>query len=254
MIKVVVLGAGNVGTHLCNVFEKSDKVLLLQNYNRKGQPVLNSNVPVTSKLSNIASAEVYVVTYNDNALLEEASTLKELNGLVVHTSGATPMDVFNKLDHYGVFYPLQSFTKSVAVDFSEIPIAVEANSKQSETVLSQLARSISTEVYQINSKQRNALHVAAVFVNNFSNFMFTQAHNVCSDFGIDFRILKPLITETITKIETSNPKDVQTGPAIRNDSKTIERHLSTLKDEQQKELYAMLTKAIQQYYKMSQNN
>ena len=249
MIKVVVLGAGNVGTHLCNVFEKSDKVLLLQNYNRKGELVLNSNVPVTNQLSNIASAEVYVVTYNDNALLEEVLVLKKLNGLVVHTSGATPIDVFNDLDNYGVFYPLQSFKKSLSVNFSTVPIIVEANSKQNEALLLHLAQSISTVVYQINSKQRNALHVAAVFANNFSNFMYTQAKNICDDFGIDFQILKPLVTETIKKMEISNPEEVQTGPAIRGDIKTIERHLVTLEQDNQKEIYRVLTKAIQEHYK-----
>jgi len=250
MIKVVVLGAGNVGTHLCHVFEKNNKVLLLQNYNRKGQPVLNSNIPVTNQLSNIASAEVYVVTYNDNALWEVAPVLKTLEGLVVHTSGATPMNVFNTLNNYGVFYPLQSFNKSIPVNFSTIPIAVEANNKQNEALLWHLAESISSQVYKINSEQRNALHVAAVFANNFSNFMFTQAKNVCNDFGIDFQILKPLITKTIMKMESLDPENRQTGPAIRNDLKTIERHVNTLKQNQQIEIYTTLTKAIQEYYRI----
>lgn len=248
MIKVVVLGAGNVGTHLCKTLEENPQVLLLQNYNRKGQAILNCHVPVTNKLSNIASAEVYVVTYNDNALLEVASELKTLKGIVVHTSGATPMNVFEDLDNYGVFYPLQSFSKAIPVEFLEIPIVVEANNELNTNLLLRLARSISTEVYQVNSKQRNALHVAAVFANNFSNFMFTQAENVCTDFGIDFQILKPLIAQTILKIETENPKDVQTGPAVRHDSKTIQRHLEIIKKDHQKEIYTVLTKAIQKHY------
>lgn len=250
MIKVVVLGAGNVGTHLCNVFEMSDKVLLLQNYNRKGHPVLNSNVPVTNQLSNIASADVYIVTYNDNALMEVSSELKKLNGLVVHTSGATPMNVLEYLDNYGVFYPLQSFNKAVPVEFSGIPITVEANNEYNINLLLSLARSISKEVYQINSKQRNALHVAAVFANNFSNFMYTQAESICNDFSIDFQILRPLIQETIKKIKVTSPKDIQTGPAIRRDSKTIERHINTIENNPQKELYTVLTKAIQEHYEM----
>lgn len=249
MIKVVVLGAGNVGTHLCKTLEENPKVLLLQNYNRKGLPVAGCHVPVINKISNIATAEVYVVTYNDNALLEVSSELKELKGLVVHTSGATPMNVFENLNNYGVFYPLQSFVKSIPVQFSTIPIAVEANNQHNTFLLLRLARSISTEVYQINSKQRNALHVAAVFANNFSNFMYTQAAQICDDFGIDFQILKPLIKETIKKIETTNPCDVQTGPAIRHDSNTIEQHLNTLENDHQKELYDTLTKAIQEHYK-----
>lgn len=248
MIKVVVLGAGNVGTHLCKTLEKNSQVLLLQNYNRKGQAIPNCHVPVTNQMKDIASAEVYLITYNDDALADVYTTLKHLKGLVVHTSGATPMNVLSNFENHGVFYPLQSFNKELSVDFTSIPIAIEANTKHNEEMLLRLAQSISHKVYRVDSQQRNALHVAAVFANNFSNFMYTQAKNVCDDFGIDFEILKPLITETIQKTITTNPEDIQTGPAIRNDSKTIERHLNTLKKDQQKELYTVLTKAIQTHY------
>lgn len=248
MIKVVVLGAGNVGSHLCKVLEQNPQVLLLQNYNRKGVSISGCHVPVTNQLSSIASAEVYIVTYTDNALLEVSESFKQLKGLVVHTSGATPMDVFNSLDNYGVFYPLQSFNKSIPVDFSNIPIATEANTTNNETLLLSLARSISTKVYKINSKQRNGLHVAAVFANNFSNFMYTQAKSICDEHAIDFSILKPLINDTIHKLVQKNPEETQTGPAIRKDSKTIERHLEIIKEDEQKELYTLLTKAIQKHY------
>ena len=205
MIKVVVLGAGNVGSHLCKVLEQNPQVLLLQNYNRKGVSIPDCHVPVTNQLSLIASAEVYIVTYTDNALLEVSESFKQLNGVVVHTSGATPIDVFNSLDNYGVFYPLQSFNTSIPVDFSNIPITIEANTTNNETLLLSLAQSISTKVYKINSEQRNGLHVAAVFANNFSNFMYTQAKSICNEHAIDFSILKPLINDTIHKLTQKNP-------------------------------------------------
>lgn len=248
MVKVVVLGAGNVGTHLCKNLENNPQVLLLQNYNRKGATISNCYVPVTNKLSDIVSAEVYIITYTDNALLKSSETLKNLEGLVVHTSGATSIEVFNSLDNYGVLYPLQSFNKAIPVNFSSIPIAIEANTKSNELLLLNLANSISKQVFHVNSKQRNALHVAAVFANNFSNFMYTQAKNVCDENNIDFSILKPLINETINKLAHGNPEEAQTGPAIRKDSKTIERHLEILKEDKQKELYTVLTKAIQKHY------
>ena len=248
MIKVVVLGAGNVGSHLCKTLQENPNVLLLQNYNRKGAVIKGCNVPITTNLLNIASAEVYIVTYNDNSLHECAKDLSRLKGLVVHTSGATKIDVFSNLKNYGVLYPVQSFNKDLEINFKEVPIGVEANTKVNENLLLSLAQSISDITYRINSEQRKALHVAAVFANNFSNFMYTQAKDVCDNFEIDFNILKPIIKETIAKIEKADPKDIQTGPAIRNDSKTIEQHKLLLKDNKQKKIYTTITKAIQTYY------
>lgn len=248
MIKVVVLGSGNVGSHLCVALEQNSQILLLQNYNRKGLAIKNSYVPVTNKISEIDSAEVYIVAYNDNSLSEIYPILKDLKGLIVHTSGATNMNVLADFENYGVLYPVQSFNKELEIDFSKIPIGVEANTKANENLLLKLAKSISHKVYLINSEKRTALHIAAVFANNFSNFMYTQAKSICDDFNVDFDIIKPLISQTIQKIDNIDPVKLQTGPAIRGDSKTIERHLNTIKNNSQKELYTILTKEIQKHY------
>jgi len=180
--------------------------------------------------------------------LHDLTPFEKLNGLVVHTSGATDLSVLKNFINHGVFYPVQSFKKNVPVDFSKIPIAIEANSLLSEKLLIYVARAISKKVYTINSEQRSALHVAAVFANNFSTFMYAQALDVCNDHKIDFSILKPLILETISKLETHLPQTIQTGPAIRNDQKTIQKHLNSLQKEQQIEIYKNLTQAIQNYY------
>lgn len=247
MIKTVVLGNGNLATHLCQAFEQNKGILLLQNYNRAGKAIHNCKVPVTANIKKIANAEVYILAISDNALYD-LSEFKNLNGLIVHTSGATSMDILKKFTNYGVFYPAQSFNINIPVDFSEIPIAIEANSILSEQILFHLANSISKKVYPINSEQRSALHLAAVFANNFSTFMYTQALEICNQHNIDFSILKPLIFETITKLENELPNKIQTGPAIRNDEKTISKHLEELKNEDQKKLYNQITLAIQDYY------
>lgn len=248
MLKVVVLGNGNVGTHLCRAFEQSPNVLLLQNYNRKGEALLNCNVPVISDLKNIASAEVYIVTYNDDSLFEVQEELMQLKGIVAHTSGATSIEIFNKLENFGVFYPLYSFSKAIAVNFNEVPIALEANTENNALVLSHLAQSISPKVYAINSQQRKSLHVAAVFANNFSNFMLTQAKDICDENNIDFRILHSIIKQTMHKVEYTEPKLAQTGPAIRNDLETIQEHLNILDSSSKKEIYSVITNAIKHYY------
>lgn len=248
MLKVVVLGAGNVGTHLCMVFEKNPEILLLQNYNRKGETIKNCGVPVTSDKNKITEADVYIFTFSDDSLGIIHSDFNHLKGIKVHTSGSTPMDIFSGFERRGVFYPLQSFTKEIPVDFSKIPITIEASNKNDEQLLLKLAQCISTEVYSLNSQQRNALHVAAVFANNFSNFMFTQAADICNEHHIDYAILKPLIRETIHKLKSAEPKKSQTGPAIRRDSETINRHISTLTNKNQAEIYTLLTQKIQDYY------
>ncbi|WP_010521137.1 Rossmann-like and DUF2520 domain-containing protein [Aquimarina agarivorans] len=248
MIKVVILGAGNLATHLCIALEKHTKILLLQNFNRKGEKILNCGVPVTNNPDEITDADLYIFAISDNALLDINNNFSHLKGLVVHTSGSTPMDVLSNFNRKGVFYPAQSFNKHLPVSFDTIPIAVEASNKSDQQILLKLAHSISTTVYVLNSEQRNALHVAAVFANNFSNFMYIQAEEICKDSGIDFTILKPLINETIAKLANNSPRNVQTGPAVRKDNKTIERHITTLTDQKKIKLYQLLTTAIQNYY------
>jgi len=247
MIRIVVLGNSNVATHLCQVFEKSNQVLLLQNYNRSGQLIQNCNVPITSNIFEIVDAEIYILAFNDRSLYN-LNSFENLNGLVIHTSGATDITVLKNFKNYGVFYPLQSFNKNIPIDFSKVPIAIEANSSANEKIIFHLANTITQKIYSINSEQRNALHVAAVFANNFSTFMYTQALEICTDYKIDFSILKPLIFETISKLKTHLPHEIQTGPAIRKDQNTLDKHLNTLDKVQHKKIYKTLTKAIQEYY------
>jgi predicted short-subunit dehydrogenase-like oxidoreductase (DUF2520 family) len=144
----------------------------------------------------------------------------------------------------GVFYPLQSFTKGKKVDFYSIPICIEATHSTDEKLLKELANKLSDKIFTISSEQRKKLHVAAVFVNNFTNHMYTIGNNICKKNNIPFEILKPLIEETAQKVFKISPEKAQTGPAIRKDSETIKNHLFLL-DEQEKEIYNLMTKSIQ---------
>ncbi len=248
MIKVVVLGSGNVATHLCVALEKHPSILLLQNYNRKGENIAHCGVTITNQPKKIVDADIYIFSISDDALTIVNTKFSHLKGLIVHTSGSTPLEVFSSFKRRGIFYPVQSFKKNIPVSFSNIPIAIEAFHESDQQLLVRFAKSISKAVYILNSEQRNILHVAAIFANNFSNFMYTQAEEICQTNAIDFNILKPLISETITKIATTSPKEIQTGPAIRKDHKTIERHITTLTDQKKIKLYQLLTAAIQHYY------
>jgi predicted short-subunit dehydrogenase-like oxidoreductase (DUF2520 family) len=144
-----------------------------------------------------------------------------------------------------VFYPLQTFSKEKPIDFKSVPVCLEAENENDLQILKQLAHSISNAVYEINSEQRKALHVAAVFVNNFVNYLYQMGNEICDANAIPFEILKPLIQETANKIATLSPKNAQTGPAKRNDLKTIAAHEEFLKDENQAAIYKLLTQSLQ---------
>ena len=136
--------------------------------------------------------------------------------MVVHTSGSVPIDTISA-KRKGVLYPLQSFTKEKEIDFSTVPLCIEASNKDDLVVLKKLANTISKSVFEVSSIQRAQIHLAAVFANNFSNHMYTIANELCEKEGLPFDLLKPLIMESTAKLQVLKPDKAQTGPAIRND-------------------------------------
>jgi len=138
---------------------------------------------------------------------------------------------------------LQTFSKEKEMDFSTVPFCLEAENKEDYLLLEKIAKTIGRKIYSVNSEQRKALHIAAVFVNNFTNHLYTIGNDICEKHQVPFEILQPLIQETSEKIKTLSPKKAQTGPAIRNDKKTIKSHLELLSKEQQ-EIYKLITQAI----------
>ncbi len=164
--------------------------------------------------------------------------------MVVHTSGSVALSELSSKNRKGVFYPLQTFSKNKAVNFKEIPICLEAENETDYQTLELIGKSISDKIFNINSEQRKALHVAAVFVCNFSNHLYQIGNEICDQNNIPFEVLHPLIMETAAKIKTLSPSEAQTGPAKRNDTQTINTHLNFLRNETQKEIYKILTKSI----------
>ena len=246
MIKVVIIGSGNVAHHLISAFAKSDAVAVIQNFVRTKEHathLLDSN-KITTNIKALAEADVYIISVSDNAITEVSSQLNFQNKLVVHTSGNIAMNDLDDKNRKGVFYPLQTFSKIKEVNFNEIPICLEAQNDNDKQILETIAKSISDKVFSINSQQRKGLHVAAVFVNNFTNHLYQIGNDICQKSNIPFEILHPLIQETANKIQTLSPNDAQTGPAKRNDTQTINDHLNFLTDENQKEIYKLLTKSI----------
>lgn len=246
MKRIVLFGSGNVGTHLWEAFKNSDNFEIVQiyNHNLKSLKVFKNQVATTTNLEEIFSADIYILALKDDVLEEISNKINSTETFIVHTSGSVSINVLNKFKNYGVFYPLQTFSKNKKVDFSKIPICIEANSAANTSKLKDLASEISTKVFEISSEQRKSLHVAAVFVSNFVNYLYTEGEKICKDNKVPFEILHPLITETALKALLISPKEAQTGPAKRNDEAVIASHLETLTKEQQK-IYSLLTLSIQ---------
>lgn len=248
MINVVLLGAGNVASHLFTAFEKTKAAIVVQVYNRTKKALyeFQGKTNITTDLSQLIDADVYIIAIKDDAITSFSKDLPLNNKLIVHTSGATSITAVATHNRHGIFYPLQTFTKDKAIDFRGIPLCIEAAHENDLKLLEELANTISDQVYHINSSQRKALHVAAVFACNFVNHMYQKGEEICKEHQVPFEVLHPLIIETAHKITQLSPKESQTGPAVRNDQEVLAKHLSELNTTTQQEIYKLLSKSIQE--------
>jgi len=250
MISIVILGSGNVATHLTRVFLKADTINVTQVYSRNLKSIyyLKNKTSITDDLKNLKTADVYIISITDDAIAEFSKKLDLKGKLVVHTSGSISMNTLNGNSNKGVFYPLQTFSKGKKIKFKNIPVCIESDTEKELVLLEKLASSISGKVYKINTKQRKKLHLSAVFVNNFVNHLYHIGNEICEQNNVSFDVLHPLIKETAKKITKLSPKDAQTGPAKRNDIKVMEKQLSQLTDNQ-KEIYKLLSASILKTHK-----
>ena len=246
MIKVVLLGFGNVNSHLLNALHNNSKVSVIQAFNRNIIKMISpfEKIPFTDDISKIADADIYIIGIPDDAISGFSESLSFQNKLVVHTSGGAAMNALAAKNRRGVFYPLQTFSKQRKVAFKEIPICIEAETPADLELLRKLGETISENVVEISSEKRAKLHLAAVFVNNFVNHLYGIGSEILKDEKLPFDLLKPLIAETASKIKTLSPEEAQTGPAKRNDKKTIEKHLHLLENNSYRDFYEMFTKAL----------
>jgi len=246
MVTITILGSGKVAHHLIGNILESDQLTLQQIYARNTNSVTDL-VPenrVVNDIKALKPADIFIIAVSDISIEEVSSQIQIPNQFVVHTSGTIPMSAIQQ-QRKGVMYLLQSFSKDKELDFSSIPFCIEANHQEDFQLLEKIAVSFSERVYKISSEQRKAIHLAAVFVNNFSNHMFTMGEDICKEYQVPFEILKPLILETAHKIMHLSPLEAQTGPASRGDENTINQHLEMLTDPTKKEIYQLITKSIQ---------
>ena len=192
-------------------------------------------------------ADLYILAITDDAIAEVSAQLPFSGKLVAHTSGNVAITDLDDRNRKAVFYPLQTFSKIKTVDFRQVPICLESENAQDFDLIKKVADAISDRVFAIDSQQRKAIHISAVFVSNFVNHLYAIGNDICNENNIPFEILKPLIVETAQKILVLSPSEAQTGPAKRRDQKTISAHLDMLKDVNTKHIYELLTQSIQSH-------
>ncbi|NNK39520.1 MAG: DUF2520 domain-containing protein [Winogradskyella sp.] len=247
MISVVILGAGNVASHLFRAFNASSSITVKQWYNRSSENMKRfaGTVPTTTDLSQLVEADLYILAVSDRSIKPLSEKLPFTDRLIAHTSGSMSIHELVKKNERAVFYPLQTFSTDADVDFKNVPICAEVLNKEHLNTLRAIAKAIESPFYRISTDQRQTLHLAAVFANNFVNQLYRVAHEICESKHIEFEILKPLIDETAHKLKDMSPYMAQTGPAKRNDKVTIKKHLKLLQNKNHKELYKLLTASIQ---------
>lgn len=250
-MKVVIIGSGNVATHLSLALASLEGIEICQVYSPTEAHAeilaerLNCDF-VTDPAQIRKDADVYLFALKDQALETVIRAVPANNGLWLHTSGSMPMQVFaGYTERYGVLYPLQTFSKSREISFQGIPLFIECHREEDKNCLEELARRLSGKVCELSSEKRRSLHLAAVFACNFTNHIYALAEEILAKEGLSRDYLFPLIDETAAKVHELPAQEAQTGPAIRYDENIINKHLGMLADDPDVQtLYRLLSQSI----------
>ncbi len=250
MNRIVIIGAGNIATHLAMNLKIAgfEIAQIIARTEASAKPLAEAvSAKYTCDLKNLdTTATYFMIAVSDDEIANVAKQIRVGEKLVIHTSGSTPMDVLKDCStNYGVLYPFQTFSKKKVLNMRKVPICVEGSSLEAQKNIVFLSRQLSDSVQVMNFEQRAVLHLAGVFACNFTNYMYAIANDILAENNLSFDLLKPLITETVDKVQSLSPREVQTGPAIRKDMKTIERQEKMLeKQPDLLEIYKLLTKNI----------
>jgi predicted short-subunit dehydrogenase-like oxidoreductase (DUF2520 family) len=250
-MKIVILGSGNVAHHLTKAFtEKNISIAQIFGRNEADLQAISQKFLIPFSTKEIEDADLYIIAVNDDAVSNLSKKIVKENCLVSHTSGSLPKEILNGNFRKASFYPLQTFSKSKDLDYSEIPFFVEAENSDDFETLKNLALKISKNVMKSDHEKRKYIHLTAVFACNFVNHLYARAKEISDSQAIPFQYFFPLIKETTSKIEKIEPKLAQTGPAIRNDEKILQLHKDLIKDEEHLKIYQMMNESIKKMYEL----
>lgn len=248
--KIVMVGAGNVATHIAPAISFSGIGDIVQVYSRhiESAEALAAKIPGAEAIDRheeIADdADIYLISVSDDAISSVVDILPKRDALYLHTSGSVSMEALAGLSgRYGVFYPLQTFSKGVSLDVKSVPLFVEGSSQDVEEEIREFASGLFERIYHADSVTRKKMHISAVFACNFTNYMWTLAEEQLERANLPFDVLRPLLEETLRKAFVNSPSSSQTGPAIRGDRRVMDGHLALL-DGNEKEIYRLLSESI----------
>ncbi|MBS1684819.1 MAG: DUF2520 domain-containing protein [Bacteroidetes bacterium] len=253
MAAITLIGSGNAATALGRALHKAGHQIV-QVWSRSeahaAQLAKELNAAPTADLQNInGNADIYILSVKDDAIEATAKALPVSGKILAHTSGIKSKDLLHSSGRYGIFYPFVSMTRDAETDFHTALLMVEGNNEETLKTLAALAQTISDRVRQVEERDRQSLHLAAVFANNFTNYLYTVSEQLLAESGLSFDELRPLIAAHVQRVMEQSPGQLQTGPAIRRDHSTIDVHLDLLSKHQNlKELYSLLTSSIQDIY------
>lgn len=230
MKRITVIGEGNVGIHLCIALAgTADEVINVSSRTLDELPL---------------DSDIYLIAVSDHAIEEVASRLPLLDGIVAHTSGSISIDVLKRFNRYGVFYPLQTFTKGVELDYTRIPVFIEGSDTAVSGELMGTAALFTSHLHYADSNLRQRLHIASVFACNYTNHLWYIADTILNNEGLTLDVLRPLIEATVEKLQYITPLKAQTGPAVRRDIKVLEQHQQALSDTPYEKIYKILAESI----------
>ncbi len=235
-LKITIIGRGNVGTHLHKAFTEVGVDCCLID---------------SREMTDFQSSEIYIICVKDDVIGEVAARLKAKlgeeaqNAIVVHTAGTKPMSLLQEhFANHGVFYPMQTFSKTKALEYKDIPIFLEASNAETMQALRELAEKVFDNIRELSSAERKILHIAAVFASNFTNHMVTLADEQLHTIGLDYTVMLPLLKEVTDKLFHLPPQQAQTGPAIRKDLSVVNEHISLIDNQMTKEIYQKVSQSI----------
>ncbi|WP_226391202.1 Rossmann-like and DUF2520 domain-containing protein [Penaeicola halotolerans] len=255
--QIALIGSGNVAWHLAPALEAAGHTVReIYSKNPKHAEQLVGRLYEAEVKSDLdfseSDSEIFIIAVSDSAISAIADSIILPEGaILVHTSGSTELSAldYSSASYTGIFYPLQTFSKAREMSFDHVPILLEADDDQVKKQLKDLAKSISQQVYFVNTKDRKGLHVAAVFASNFTNHMIRIAEDIMRRQGLDFEMLKPLIIESISKSLEMGAANAQTGPARRNDLETMDKHYQFLQyNESLANIYRQISQDILDAY------
>lgn len=247
---IVSVGAGNLATNLMLALRDAGH-RVAQVYSRTEASASSLaallGCSYTTSISALTEADVYIYALKDDVIQIVAQQLGKrfANSVHLHTAGAGSTELLCQVsENIGVLYPFQTFSKVRIVDFRDVPMLVEGRTDRARKVALDLAESVSEKVYSVTYEDRLRLHLAGVLVNNFTNCLYGLAAEQLSMTSLPFDILLPLIDETAEKVHSMSPRSAQTGPAVRGDESTMQKHLDLIASPDMKELYTLLSSVI----------